>query len=161
MLLFLGSFSIIWLRLAIIEPENRFIHLLIFVLFAFICCVLGVIRRKSLPCITLQYIFQDDKFQNCGKFSDACADVQYPLFVSQTYIAATNGMPYREKFYLISNTPLQYVPNHEGNGMRVVHHLAKSGCVILPINAVTQAIVEQLAKNGEIPMYPQIAYIQR
>ena len=83
------------------------------------------------------------------------------MFVSQTFIAGITRAPWPEEFYLLSNEPMQYVPNYEGNGMLVVQSLAKKGVVVLPINEETQSIVEHLTGNLEIPVYPKVAYIQR
>ena len=83
------------------------------------------------------------------------------MFISRTVIAGATRAPWSERLYLLSNEPILYVPNHEGNGMLVVQSLAKKGVVVLPINETTQSIVEQLTGNIVIPAYPKVAYIQR
>ena len=70
-------------------------------------------------------------------------------------------MPWTEYFYILSNNPISYVENHEGNGVRVIRMLAKKEVVILPINDNIRIIVAQLTNNIAIPSYPKVIYLQK
>ena len=149
------------LRMAIIDGGDRAISLIAAFIFALLSIFMILGRKKALIILSLQYACSDNIIQNRGLPPKNSVDVKCSMFISQIYIAGITRAPWPEEFYLLSNEPMQYIPNHEGNGTLVVQSLTKRGVVILPINATTQSVIEQLTGNIVIPAYPKVAYIQR
>lgn len=149
------------LRMAIIDVEDRGFFLIVAFAFALLSSLMFLGRKKALITLSLQYACNDNIIQNYGLTEKTFVDVTCSMFVSQTYIAGITRAPWPEEFYLLSNKPMLYIPNHEGNGTLVVQSLAQKGVVILPINKETQRIVDELTKNIVIPFYPKVVYIQR
>lgn len=160
-ILFFGVASICFLRMAIIDVEDKVISLIIAFTFALLSGLMIIGWKRAMITISLQYACTDNIIQNHSKAEKNVVDVKYSMFISQTVIAGVTRAPWSERLYLLSNEPMLYVPNHEGNGMLVVQSLAKKGVVVLPINKETQSTVEHLTGNLEIPVYPKVAYIQR
>lgn len=160
-ILFLGVVSFCCLRIAIIEAEDRSANTIVAVTCALLSGLMMIGWKKAMITISLQYACTDNIIQNHSKAEKNVVDVKYSIFISQTVIAGVTRAPWSERLYLLSNEPMLYVPNHEGNGMLVVQSLAKKGVVILPINDATQSVIEQLTGNIVVPTYPKVAYIQR
>ena len=153
--------SFCFLRMAIIDVEDRVISLIVAFAFALLSGLMIFGRKKALITLSLQYGCDDNIIQNHGLTEKNFIDVKCSMFVSQVHIAGVTRAPWPEEFYLLSNKPMPYVPNHEGNGTLVVQSLTQKGVVILPINETTQSIVDQLTENIVIPVYPKVAYVQR
>lgn len=153
--------SFCFLRMAIIDVEHSVISLIVAITFALLSGLMILGRKKALTTLSLQYACDDNMIQNFGLTEKNYVDVKCSMFASQVYVAGIARAPWPEAFYLLSNKPMLYVPNYEGNGILVAQSLAKKGVVVLPINEETQTIVEHLTGNLEIPVYPKVAYIQR
>ena len=160
-ILFFGVASICFLRMAIIDVEDKVISLIVAFTFALLSSLMIIGWKRAMITISLQYACTDNIIQNHSKAEKNVVDVKHSMFISQTVIAGVTRAPWSERLYLLSNEPMLYVPNHEGNGMLVVQSIAKKGVVVLPINKETQSTVEHLTGNLEIPVYPKVAYIQR
>ena len=155
-------FTSFWfLRMAIIDGEDRVMSLISAFIFALLSSLTILGRKKVLLTLSLQYSCDDNLIQNYGLTTKNFVAVKCSMFISKTYIPGITRAPFPEKFYFLSNEPIQYIPNHEENGALLVQSLTKKGVVILPINEATESIIEKLTGNIEIPTYPKVAYIQR
>jgi len=153
-------FSIPFFSLWFMRAENKGAHLFSAAVFAFLSLFQIYMRKKSIKLYTLQYICKNNSIQNFNKSYSSFVDTSSSLFVSKIHVAGTSKVPWSEDFYVLSNKPLPYVANYEGNGMLVIHSLIND-VVILPINNTTGIIVEQLAKDTTIPVYPKVMYLQQ
>lgn len=155
-------FSLSCLRLAVIYSENRGTHILISILFAFLSGLQILVRKKVVILFSLQYICGNNAIQNVmDKLHTTIVDTHSSFFISQICVEGNSKIPWSEYFYVLSNKPIVYVSNHEGNGMRVVQSLVKNGVVILPKNKTSQMVIEHVTDDMIVPVYPKVAYRQQ
>lgn len=153
------SFHFMWI--VIIDVTDRTFNAICAVVCALLGILIALTWKQRMITISLKYTCNDNIIQNHSSVVRSFVDIKLPTFISATYIVGVTRAPWSQGFYLLSNKPIQYVSNHEGNGARVVQSLVKKGVVVLPQNKETQSIVERLTPNSAIPVYPKVAYIQR
>ena len=154
-------FSISCVIIAVTYSENRGTHILISMLCSPWSCFQLLMRRKVIPLLALQYCCKHNAVCNSNGLGSTFVDTRTSLFISKISVEGNTRIPWSEHFYFISNKPIAFVPNHEGNGLCVVKSLAKQGVVILPITETTGVFVAKLVDSITIPTYPKVAYRQQ
>ena len=155
-----ACYSFACVRLAIINSENRYSHIMAAAIFGLLCFWLIAGRKKALSDLALQYCCDASGAANFSKQQRSTVDTHLPLFLSRASIASSVKIPWSEQFYLLSNEPFAYVPNHEENGLRTIQSLAKHNVVVLPIKKATTDWLAYISKDMRIPEYPRVAYLQ-
>ena len=132
-------------------------------LYAFCSCGMVLLVKKLIPLYSSKYVCENDRIYNIGKFHNSEVDTRSSIFLSQTRLDGTAKTPSMGSYYILSNNPISYVPNHQGHGVRIIQSktLVDQGVVILPINQNTALVINRLAHNIAIPVYPKIAYVPK
>lgn len=156
---FLCGFSLWLLYLAITYSENRSTHTLLFVVFLLSSLGMLIARKFSLQKLAWGYMCNNNRIVNYNKSKEFFVDTHLPLFVSRICFQTSKRIPLVEDYYILSNKPLEYIPNHEENGTLIVQKMMQNEVVVIPANESTQAVIIQLVGHVVIPTYPKVAYL--
>ena len=115
--------------------------------------------RKFVNIFATQYILSENTVSNCGKVSTS-ASTQLPLFVCLLPLSyAPKGVIIKHPVYLVSNTPIAYIPRYQTESLGLAKNAMELGIVVLPVNDKTTAWIQQ-ATSITPPEYPKVAYVQ-
>ena len=152
--------ALVFLPQAILPSEDRGAGIAAAVFFIAMGMFLILFSRKYVNMFATQYTLSENTVGNCGKVSTS-ASTQLPLFVCLLPLSyAPKGVIIKHPVYLVSNTPIAYIPRYQTEALGLAKNAMELGIVVLPVNDKTTGWIQQ-AINCVPPKYPKIAYMQK
>ena len=123
-------------------------------------CVL-FLRSKALENTSTYFVCEDGLITNRSMYGNCEIDLRKSFYICQTSTPGQAKVTATEHFYMLSNTPLTYIPDWEENQLKTILTLSKKGVVIIPNNKHTSAWLSEYVGKIPIPQYSKVAYIPR
>lgn len=154
------ALSLLFLEPPIYSQADWGPHIVAVAIFIGIGMSIILMSKKMYEIANVQYALTEDTASNHGK-TTVSVSTQLPLYTCVLPLALSiKGVVIHLPVYLLSNTPITYIPNCSTGGLGLAKKVMDLGIVVLPVNDKTTAWIYQ-ATNITPPEYPKVAYIQK
>ena len=158
--LILCGISLVFLPQAIQAPDNRGAGIASTAIFIAIGMFFILFSKRFVNMAATQYILYENAASNRRK-TTVTVSTQLPVYTCiLPLLINARGCVLNLPVYLVSNSPISYIPRYKTNALGLAKNAMDLGIVVLPVNDKTTAWIHRVI-NITPPEYPKIAYIQK
>lgn len=119
------------------------------------------LRSKALKNSSTYFICEDGVITNRSRYGNCAIDLRKTFYICQISTPGQAKVSATEHFYMLSRSPLTYIPDWEENRLKAILALSKNGVVIVPNNKDTSTWLSEYLGGISIPKYSKVAYVPR
>lgn len=154
-------FSIVFLKPAFFEMDNKIPNLIAAVVFLIIGLFMLGGSYKNSNILSLSYSCEKALITTQCKHGMHSLDINRSFYITNLSVAFFMKGTWFEEFIILSNQPFSRIPNLENGGLQVIENLWSQGVIILPANDEIRTWIKLISEVNQIPQYPKVAYLQR